>query len=413
MMSLKTVSPSVLKNEDFRRLCAAQFTSLTATYAIYFASMALVEEVTRSSAQMGLMIFSSTLPGLLFGLLAGVVVDRRERVGVLVTSNVLRGLVALGFLGAVHFLPPTSLLLAIYLCNFALSALVQFVAAAEGATLPRLVGEERLMAANSLFNLSSLGAQGAGLVVLAPVLIKLAGVEAVALISSILLAGAAGLVAWLPREEIAQGSREVRTLAKLWGDLREGWRFIAADRLVSLATLQLTLTSTVALVLSTLVPGFVARILGLRVEDVAYMIIPTGVGFGLGLALVGLRGRLLSKSGWINAGLMTLGLALASMTRLTGLGGLSWLPFLGISFALGLGFAWVTIPAKTLLQERPPAPMRGRVISTQLVLGNAANTLPLPLAGGLADLIGIRKVLLILACVTLGAAAASVHRTRG
>ncbi len=80
---------------------------------------------------------------------------------------------------------------------------------------------------------------------------------------------------------------------------------------------------------------------------------------------------------------------------------------------MGLGLALITIPAKTVLQERPPAGMRGRVISTQLVLGNAASTLPMPLGGGLADLIGIRKVLLILACVTLGAAAASVHRTRG
>lgn len=77
-MPLKAVTPSVLKNRNFRRLYLAQFASLTATYAIYFASMALVEEITRSSAQMGLMIFSSTLPGLLFGLLAGVVRTARN-----------------------------------------------------------------------------------------------------------------------------------------------------------------------------------------------------------------------------------------------------------------------------------------------------------------------------------------------
>jgi hypothetical protein len=84
---MKKEYPSVLKNRSFRRLCAAQFTSLVATYAIYFASMALVEEITRSSAQMGLMIFSSTLPGLLFGLLAGVVVDRYERVKVMMAAH--------------------------------------------------------------------------------------------------------------------------------------------------------------------------------------------------------------------------------------------------------------------------------------------------------------------------------------
>ena len=40
------------------------------------------------------------------------------------------------------------------------------------------------------------------------------------------------------------------------------------------------------------------------------------------------------------------------------------------------------------------------------------STLPMPLGGGLADLIGIRKMMLILACITLGAAAASVHHMR-
>ena len=54
----------------------AQFAALAATYAIYFACMALVEEKTRSSAQMGLMVFSSP-PGFLFGMLAGVVGFRR------------------------------------------------------------------------------------------------------------------------------------------------------------------------------------------------------------------------------------------------------------------------------------------------------------------------------------------------
>ena len=131
------------------------------------------------------------------------------------------------------------------------------------------------------------------------------------------------------------------------------------------------------------------------------------------MALVGRRGGLLSKERWISLGFIALGLGLAALPFLSRASGPSLLLLAAVGFAIGLGLALITIPAKTILQERPPAGMRGRVISTQLVLGNAASTLPMPLGGGLADLIGIRKVLLILACVTLGAAAASVHRTRG
>lgn len=411
-MPLKAVTPSVLKNRNFRRLYLAQFASLTATYAIYFASMALVEEITRSSAQMGLMIFSSTLPGLLFGLLAGVVVDRQERVKIMMAANLLRVLVALAFSAAIHFFPRIYLLLTIYLTNFCISALAQFLISAEGATVPRLVGEEKLMAANSLFNISSLVSQGAGLVVLAPLLLKISGAEAVGLVGAILYLAALVIIAPLPRENMTRKPRQGRRLAEIWTELKEGWRFIFSDRLVAWATFQLTLTSMLTLMLTTLAPGFVARVLGLEVADAVYMAVPVGMGFGLGIALMGRRGKLLSKERWISLGFIALGLGLAVLPLPRGAGGPSFLLLAMVIFTIGLGLALVTIPAKTILQERPPVGMRGRVISTQLVLGNAASTLPMPLGGGLADLIGIRKVMLILACITLGAAAAGIRQAR-
>jgi hypothetical protein len=110
--------------------------------------------------------------------------------------------------------------------------------------------------------------------------------------------------------------------------------------------------------------------------------------------------------------LMTLGLALASMTRLTGLEGLFWLPFLGISFALGLGFAWVTIPAQDPLAKASPGADAGTGHLHPVSSGKCRqHSAPAP-GRGLADLIGIRKMMFILACITLGAAATSVHRTR-
>lgn len=409
---MKAVTPSVLKNRNFRRLYLAQFASLTATYAIYFASMALVEEITRSSAQMGLMIFSSTLPGLLFGLLAGVVVDRQERVKIMMAANLLRVLVALAFSAAIHFFPRIYLLLTIYLTNFCISALAQFLISAEGATVPRLVGEKKLMAANSLFNISSLVSQGAGLVVLAPLLLKISGAEAVGLVGAILYLAALVIIAPLPRENMTRKPRQGRRLAEIWTELKEGWRFIFGDRLVAWATFQLTLASMLTLMLTTLAPGFVARVLGLEVADAVYMAVPVGMGFGLGIALMGRRGKLLSKERWISLGFIALGLGLAVLPLPRGAGAPSFLLLAMGIFTIGLGLALVTIPAKTILQERPPVGMRGRVISTQLVLGNAASTLPMPLGGGLADLIGIRKVMLILACITLGAAAAGIRQAR-
>jgi len=268
------------------------------------------------------------------------------------------------------------------------------------------------MAANSLFNVSSLASQGAGLVVLAPLLLKISGAEAVGLVGAVLYLAGLVAIAPLPRENMTRKLRQGRRIAEVWAELREGWRFIFNDRSVAWATLQLTLTSMLTLLLSTLAPGFVARVLGLEVADAVYMAVPVGVGFGLGIALVGRRGGLLSKERWISLGFIALGLGLAALPFLRKASGPSLLLLAAVGFGIGLGLALITIPAKTILQERPSAGMRGRVISTQLVLGNAASTLPMPLGGGLADLIGIRKVIFILACITLGAAAASIRQAR-
>ena len=406
---------SLAKNLPLRHLSVAQFVALAATYAIYFASMALVEEETHSSAQMGMMVFCSTLPGFLFGMLAGVVVDRHDRRHVLVVSNLLRMLVALGFAAAAHWLSsPLPLLVAVYASNFFLSAIAQFTTSAEGSLIPHTVPQEQLLAANSIFQVATLGAQGAGMVLLAPPLLRLGGAPAAGIAAMPLFTLAAWMCARLPAR-LGKGGREqsLRTWASLRDDLRAGWRFVAGDTSVRQAIGCLVLVSALSLVLTTLIPGLAARTWGVPVEYVAYLAIPSGLGFGLGVWLVGRHGHLLSKKGWISAGLLTLGGGLALLPALHALRGLYVPLFLLISAGVGAGFALVIVPARTVVQERSPDGMRGRVLSTQLFLSNLASTLPLPLTGGLADLLGFRQVFSLLALIVLGAGAVSARHVWG
>jgi len=406
---------SLAKNVPLRRLSVAQFVALMATYAIYFASMALVEEKTHSSAQMGLMIFSSTLPGFLFGMLAGVVVDRYDRRRVLVVGNLLRLLIALGFAAAAHWLSdPLPLLAAVYASNFLLSAIAQFTTSAEGSLIPHTVPQERLLAANSIFQVAVLGAQGAGMALLAPPLLRLGGALTVGVVAMPLFALAAWTCAQLPaRLGKGSGEQPPQTWASLRDDLRAGWRFVAGDASVRQAIGCLVLVSALLLVLTTLIPGLAARAWGVPVEYVACLAVPGGVGFGLGAWLVGRRGHLLKEKEWISAGLLALGGGLALLPALRVLRGLYVPLFLLVSAGVGAGFALVIVPARTVVQERSPDEMRGRVISTQMFLSNVASTLPLPLTGGLADLIGFQRIFALLALVVLSAGAISVRHTRG
>jgi len=427
---------TVLRNGSFRRLWGAQFTAIAATNAFFFVSMTLVEELTHSSAPMGVMIFSVTMPGLLFSLLAGVVVDRQERVRVLATCHGLRALLTAGFLLAVRFLPLAWLLLVVYVVNFSLSALVQLVSTAEGATVPHLVGNEQLLSANYLLTLSSALAQGGAWVVLAPPLLKAGGPQLVALVVTILSLIALALVIRLPREEILLSRKKERSPARLWADFRAGWRYASRDRLVLLAIGQLVLALGSVLALSTLAPGFVARVLGIDVENAVYLMLPVGVGYGLGLLLMGRTERqhrpgkqpsgsapslasedtkpspvpstVVWHSLWGHIGLAVLGGSLLLITPLRRLDVPGLLLFLAAAAGMGLGLSLTTIPTKVVLQERPPVEMRGRVIAAQLTLVNAVSALFPPLVGWMADHLGIRRVLCLGGLTVLGMTGASL-----
>ena len=77
-----------------------------------------------------------------------------------------------------------------------------------------------------------------------------------------------------------------------------------------------------------------------------------------------------------------------------------------MAFPLGLAYAMVNAPAQTLLQERSPPEMRGRLFSAQMMLANAVSMLALLLVGGVSDAAGVRQGLFLLGgglfLITLG-----------
>ena len=62
-------------------------------------------------------------------------------------------------------------------------------------------------------------------------------------------------------------------------------------------------------------------------------------------------------------------------------------------FVGGLEFGVLFIPAFTVLQEKTEAELRGRIFGTVFTVVNAAVAVPILLAGGLADLFGVSRVI--------------------
>jgi DegV family protein with EDD domain len=385
---------SVLKNVHLFRLSAAQFASIAATYAIFFSSVVLIEEITHSSTLMGVMMFSISLPGFIFGMLAGVWVDRYDRRRVLLVSNALSLLTTLAFAAGTRWLQwDPLLLLTIFVCNFLLSALIQLTASARDAVLPRTVEDDQLLAANSIVQVALICAQGAGTVVLAPVLLHAGGAPTVGVAGLLLFTLAAWAYSRLPDRigKLLENAEDARQ-GVAWDELRAGWRFIVGKPVIRSSIAYLVLMSGVILVIMTLVPGLVSRAWDFPIEQMPILAVPGGLGFGSGVLLLGRFGSRIEEEAWLGVGLFALGAGLACIPLIRALSGFSVFLFLLIAVGSGTGAAMVVIPARTLVQERTPDSMRGRVVSTQLFLSNALSMAPLPILGGLADLFGVQRM---------------------
>jgi len=407
--------PSLFHNSSFLRLWAAQTSAMTVVYGLSFAGVAVIEEQTHSSTQVGLVIISSILPGFLASLVAGAVVDRFGRLPVLVLSHLARALVALAFWGGTQLDSPTLILVTVYVVNATGIALSQFATASEMAMLPDLVGKSRLLSANSLLGFSLLVAEGLGVVAVAPLVIRLGGAPAMGAVSTVLYLVALALIVTLRvgREPAIPTEKRWPGLAAFRSDIRAGWRAIAHDRLLALVIGQVTLAGVLLLVLLSLVPGLMSRYLGLGIEDGPFLIFPGGIGFVLGLYLVGRLERRLSRPVWIAVGLIGVGTSvvlLALLSSQQGAAGL-WI-VVPMILCVGLSLAAVIVPSRTIIQERPPAEMRGRVVAAQLALGNALAIIPLLLGGVLADWLGIRPVIGLLGVVAFSAGALGLHYAR-
>jgi len=89
--------------------------------------------------------------------------------------------------------------------------------------------------------------------------------------------------------------------------------------------------------------------------------------------------------------------------------GLSLLQSLTMLFAAPMGFfyALLNAPAQTVLHERAPPEMRGRIFATQVVSANFVSLLPLLVVGAIIDFVGITAVLVGVAAFLLLFALAS------
>lgn len=422
---------SLLHSPSFRALMTMRVASETALNALTYGMLVEIVRHHGASRWVGLLAalvtISTVAPAALFGPLGGVVVDRMPKRTMLVVTNLARALLCFGF----FFIGSGTV--AIYGLLVAITIVTQFATPAEASILPRVVPGDRLAAANSFANLSESAGQLLGMAILAPVLVKLPGSPgSLILVSGVLLTYAAlsavGVRFTVPHVASApMGTGDLVGGGKPWlagtrEALREAWGWLAGDRAAFISMMLLVLASTANLVMVTLAPKFTREVIDVSPEFAVFVFGPAVMGMLVGLALVPRLARRVAKRLLVTVGfllmvtvLLLFGVLGAVTDLLRGFGPLDMLLGLGplghargrlgtallLAVPLGFAFSMVQVSAHTLLMERVPLEMQGRVFALQGAVKNATAILPLFLLGGLASLVGDVRPVMVVAALSI------------
>ena len=346
-------------------------------------------------------------PAMVLGSVAGVWVDRWPKRRVMVASNGLRALLVVFtpffLLPGPHWLGLSWGYWALLVMTFLESVLTQFFAPAEQAAIPLLVPKEHLLAANSLYQATSMGATIVGFALGEPILRGLDSLfQAIGLKGGefLLLPFCYGMAAIsLSTIRMREQPRTHRG-ESVWKEIVAGLQVLRERASVRTAMVHLVLLYSLLAALYVLAISLASAIQGLGPTGFGSLLAMSGLGMAIGAVVVAQVGHGFSRRRLAATGLGAITWSLVLLGQLRG--NLTYT--LGLCALLGVGAALVAIPAQTTIQEDTPESQRGRVFGLQNNLINIALSLPLVLAGALVSSVGLLPVLWILAGLALVAA---------
>lgn len=394
----------LLRIPDFRRLWTAQAISFFGDSLTIFGLLFLTQRLTGSAASVAGVLIAMSLPMLVVGLGAGVWVDRLDRKRVMIWSDVIRALLVPVFL----VVRTADQVWILYVVAFLVASVSSFFSPARGALLPRVVGMDKLMAANSLSESSRvlftvLGTGAAGLLVglfdgfeVAFTLDALTFVASAAMVARIRTSGAiepvdpsapktTALSEFLAGMRVIGGSRQLTGMLVAAGITMFGLGAVNA-LMVPFVIGELELKETwfglleASQASSMILAGTLAAVLATKLRPTTVIPIALGaagivVGLFAGVSNVWQLGGLLFVVGWFVAPLQA-------------------------SFA-------------TIIQTETPPELLGRTSSALNAALTASNVAAMAIAGGVAALVGVRSVFVISGVVVFISAVVAALMFRG
>jgi MFS family permease len=417
----RNLRASLLSNPVYLNFWLSRLFSQTAQGAILYALLILITDRTDASIYTSFFVLCAIVPALLFGLPAGVSVDSLPRVPLLVALNFLRVLFVMALVDA------NLSMIGIFAVALGLWTIHQFYSPAESALMASLVDRSLFTHAQSLSNLALSLAQFLGLVLFAPVILRLAGPPALFTFCGLLWIASAILVGLLPtgrhKRAVTRGNR-----LSARESLLNGWHLVRTDHAIYEVFVDDMLVGVGGSALVVLMPLYLKGVLNTGAENTVFVFAPAALGLLIGLRSAPLLNRVFGGRRTATMALMlfsgtvamfgyvdhvltflddTMNLPIGELARALGLAPIT-LMVMTLSVPAGMATAIGSVSARSVMLARTPPDMRGQVIATQSLFQNVGALIPTLLAGVTADIIGVQRVAVAIAILTAGGALAAL-----
>ncbi len=406
---------SIIRHQGFINLWLNQILVQLAYNSLNFSLIIWVYQLTQSNSAVSLLMFAIYLPAVLFGLIAGVLVDLLNRRLIFISVNF--GLTLL-FISLITF---KQYYLAILIIAFLVNTLSQFYTPAEASAIPLIVKKNQLLTANSLFSITLFMTFLLGFGLAGPIIdlwgINYAfGLGAVALLVSFILAWFFPNLVSTPNARAIHLKNALisispsKILSEVLFQLRQTLNLAKKDISILIAILIMSGIQVFIGIMAVLIPDFLEQVVKVSATNASYfLIIPLGFGmvtggfllskWGNNLAKRFIVSRAISAAGglFIAAGLSPYLGNIISSYQINILDKLPLVTILALgSFVLGICLVSIMVPSQTLIQEKTPDGDRGKIFALLAVAMSSFSLIPVLISGILADLIGTPLLLIIL-----------------
>jgi MFS family permease len=240
----------------------------------------------------------------------------------------------------------------------------QAFAPAEQSAIPLVVKPEHLLTANALFTTTQTASLIVGFAIGEPLLTAVSNIS-------------------------QTGAQEILHARKIdpWFELKDGFKYLKSNKLLLNAMLQIAVLYSTIAALPILAIKLTAEV-ELEPKQFGFLVAAAGIGLVFGAGVLGHFGSRLNQKSLPLPGFLGMSLVLAIFTFVNNI----WMGLL-CGGVLGFGASLIAVPMQTLIQEKTPESMRGKVFGFQNNAVNIALSVPLVITGPLTDQFGLRPVL--------------------